>query len=174
MSHCALYGSIHLSTYWFMLFCLFVICLYMKMEATIATIMILYTILAIISAVNITHRWNLDGLSGNWVHSQSTENEPNWLSFLSATSSSGFRFNLSHTLTSMKQICLKFCSHIYVSFRTYHNNISDPLSFHLTPLAGQYFSWSNTLCKTNDLPISLSCHFCFVLISKWKHASMVN
>ncbi len=53
----------------------------------------------------------------------------------------------------------------HVTLRMTCNNFGDPLTFHLTPSSGQKLYLSKL--KANDIPISLSCTLCLVLVSKW-------
>ncbi len=58
----------------------------------------------------------------------------------------------------MGWIAMKFGSGIHAPLRINCDHFDDPLTFRLAPSSGQDFT------LTNDIPISLSCTLCLVLM----------
>ncbi len=60
---------------------------------------------------------------------------------------------------------MKFDTQFHVSLRMNCNDFGDPLTFYLAASLGQDFNLSHITWKTNEIPISVNCTLCLVLIS---------
>lgn len=70
--------------------------------------------------------------------------------------------NTSATTTG--RFAMKLCTDIHVLPRISHN-FGDALAFHWALSSGQKINLSDDTCKTNDIPVKLSCNLLSVLIA---------